>query len=453
MPGRTLSSRDDKHGPLPSRRRAEQVRGSPPPPGGWDGGLSKATRTKAEVQPGGEATFGATHNEGAGTMPATPSVPAARMLDFGELAPKFTLPVLDGTSTYIFDSAAGRPIVLLFLGSANWAPCAAALALVRRNAALFDDERACFFGVTVDRNDVAEKRIATRIPGIRWFLDYEMRVSREYQAARGDGTRANYAPHWLLLDRTMRVMMREPIDQGERIFAGLRAMIAAGEEENHAPVLIAPRILEPELCQELIRRYEAHGGTESGFMRTDANGKTIAVYDQRYKRRSDYQIDDPQLRALLLDRLRRRLVPQMVRAFNYQPTRIERWMVACYDAEQGGFFRPHRDNTTAGTAHRVFACTINLNAEAFEGGELRFPEYGQRSYRAPTGGAVIFGCGLLHEALPVTKGRRYAFLPFFYDEEKALLRERNQVHMADTSANYRANLPPLAAAPKDGSEA
>ncbi|MGH6966519.1 MAG: 2OG-Fe(II) oxygenase, partial [Phenylobacterium sp.] len=66
-----------------------------------------------------------------------------------------------------------------------------------------------------------------------------------------------------------------------------------------------------------------------------------------------------------------------------------------------------------------------LNAAAFEGGDLRFPEFGPRTYRPPTGGAVVFSCSLQHEATPVTKGRRYAFLPFLYDEAGAALREAN----------------------------
>jgi predicted 2-oxoglutarate/Fe(II)-dependent dioxygenase YbiX len=64
-------------------------------------------------------------------------------------------------------------------------------------------------------------------------------------------------------------------------------------------------------------------------------------------------------------------------------------------------------------------------AEEFEGGDLRFPEYGRQTYRPPTGGAVVFSCSLLHEATPVTKGRRYAFLPFLYDEAAAKIREEN----------------------------
>jgi len=365
-------------------------------------------------------------------------VPSATLLDMGEIAPRFTAPALSGNPTYAFDSAAGRPIVLLFMGSAKWGPSRAALALAGRNAHIFDDDHACFFGVTIDPDDVSQGLVGQRVPGIRWFLDYDAKVSRLYNAIRGVGADARYGPFWLLLDSTMRIVERAPIDQGDRIFARLQAMIAAGEEQTNAPVLMVPRVFEPELCRELIRLYEANGGHDSGFMRNQ-NGKTVPMIDHSFKRRSDCHITDPALHAVLLDRMRRRLVPQIVRAFNYQPTRIERWLVCCYDATQGGYFRPHRDNTTAGTAHRVFACTINLNAEDYGGGDLRFPEYGTRTYRAPTGGAVIFSCTLLHEATPVTHGRRYAFVPFFYDEKNALLRERNQVHLADGRHDYRAD--------------
>ena len=61
---------------------------------------------------------------------------------------------------------------------------------------------------------------------------------------------------------------------------------------------------------------------------------------------------------------------------------------------------------------RRFALTLNLNTEEYEGGELIFPEYGPHKYRPSSGGAVVFSCSLLHEALPVTKGRRFALLTF-----------------------------------------
>ena len=123
--------------------------------------------------------------------------------------------------------------------------------------------------------------------------------------------------------------------------------------------------------------------------------------------------------------------PQILKVFQFDARHIERWLVARYDAAAGGHFRPHRDNTTAGTAHRRFACTINLNQGAYRGGGLRFPEFGSEIYDVPTGTALIFSCSLLHEVIPVEEGARYAFLPFFYDAAAAKIRERNLALIQD----------------------
>jgi predicted 2-oxoglutarate/Fe(II)-dependent dioxygenase YbiX/peroxiredoxin len=365
------------------------------------------------------------------------SIEREALLDLGEAAPYFEAAALSGNPRYVFDSAAGRPILLLFLGSGRWTTSAAALAVVARHESLFDDDNACFFGVTIDPDDAAQSRIAQRLPGMRWFLDYDAAVSRMYGAAQSKGDKADYIPHWLLLDPMLRVVARAPINEGDNIVALLRDRIGRGAENGQAPVLTVPNIFEPDMCRQLIGLYDRHGGRDSGFMRQEGD-RTVAKLDHNFKRRSDYTIEDEALRRALLDRMKRRLLPQIHRAFQFRATRIERWIVACYDGESGGFFRAHRDNTTAATAHRAFACTINLNAEDYDGGELRFPEFGRRTYRAPTGGAVIFSCSLLHEATAVTRGRRYAFLPFFYDEAGAALRERNHASLASEAAPYRA---------------
>jgi predicted 2-oxoglutarate/Fe(II)-dependent dioxygenase YbiX len=192
-------------------------------------------------------------------------------------------------------------------------------------------------------------------------------------------------------------------------------------------VLTVPNLLEPALCRDLIAVYDRDGGAKSGFMR-EVDGKTTLVSDDNFKQRSDAEIVDPALRQSLVARIRRRLVPAMKRTFQFEPTRIERYIVAAYDAEPGGYFRAHRDNTTRGTAHRRFAVTINLNDD-YDGGDLRFPEFGERTYRAPIGGAAVFSCSLLHEAMPMLRGRRYATLPFLYDDAAAVIRAENNQYL------------------------
>jgi predicted 2-oxoglutarate/Fe(II)-dependent dioxygenase YbiX len=161
-------------------------------------------------------------------------------------------------------------------------------------------------------------------------------------------------------------------------------------------------------------------------MRDDGE-RTVMVMDELKKRR-DILVEDPDLRALLRERMERRLFPMIARGLGFAVTEVERYVVSCYDAADAAVFHAHRDSTTFGTAHRRFACSINLNGGnlnggnlngGFEGGDLRFPEYGRRTYRPPLGGALVFSCDMLHEVTPVTAGRRYAFLPFFYDAAAA----------------------------------
>jgi predicted 2-oxoglutarate/Fe(II)-dependent dioxygenase YbiX len=59
---------------------------------------------------------------------------------------------------------------------------------------------------------------------------------------------------------------------------------------------------------------------------------------------------------------------------------------------------------------------VNLN-ESYDGGHLRFPEFGPHLYRPAPGGAVVFSCSHLHEVTRVTGGRRFALLSFLFGEE------------------------------------
>jgi predicted 2-oxoglutarate/Fe(II)-dependent dioxygenase YbiX len=191
-----------------------------------------------------------------------------------------------------------------------------------------------------------------------------------------------------------------------------------------------PRVFEPGLCRRLIDYFDAGGASASGFMR-QVEGRTVGMHDPAHKRRDDKEIADAALRDACVARIRDRLVPEIDRAFQFRATRIERHIVACYDAQSGGHFRPHRDNTTAGTAHRRFAVSLVLNSGQFDGGQLRFPEFGPRTYSPPAGGAVVFSCSLLHEATPVTRGRRYCYLPFLYDDAAASIRAGNAHAVVD----------------------
>lgn len=242
-----------------------------------------------------------------------------------------------------------------------------------------------------------------------------------------------------VLDPSLRVLAALP-NSGPRHFPTLLAIldklppIAAPKLASaQAPVLIVPRIFEPALCRDLIAYYDRMGGMDSGFMR-EVEGKTKGMIDYSHKRRRDREVEDETLRRACMVRIHDRLGPEIEKAFQFRATRMERYIVACYDAAEGGYFRPHRDNTTKGTAHRRFAVSLFLNSGEYDGGFLRFPEYGNALYAAPSGGAVVFGCSLLHEATPVTRGKRYMFLPFLYDDAAARLRAENLKYLEPDAA-------------------
>lgn len=322
---------------------------------------------------------------------------------------------------FSFQSLGGRYVMMAFLPDAGPAR-ERAMAAMSVNRALFDDDTWCFFGVVRDQDVFAS--LVPQMPGIRYFHDRDGEIARRFALARTDGSTE---PQWVLIDPQMRVLASFAIDAAEKAFdkvAFARDPDVHAEVPIHAPVLIVPRIFEPEFCRRLIEIYQNDGGGVSGVMR-DVDGKTIGVVDD-FKKRRDATITDRELQLEIQRKISARLLPQVAKAFMFKVTRMERYIVARYDAKEGGYFRAHRDNTTLATAHRQFACSINLNANEFEGGDLRFPEFGRRTYRPPTGGAVIFSCALLHEATPVTLGTRYAFLPFLYDDAMAKVRVENE---------------------------
>ncbi len=364
-----------------------------------------------------------------------PDVTEARKLLLpGDPAPVFRAPS-NINPDFDFSTAAGRYLVLSFLGPLEAGAAKPRFDAFLAGAAIFTNPDCYFFAVVAGRSADGEPALRQQRPGMDTFWDDES-IAQKYGAARGE--RVSYL---IGLDLRILAVVTEPdpVRHAAAIYDLLKRLPQLGSHHRgvpQAPVLMLPSVFEPAVCRRLIEGYEAGGGEESGFMR-ERDGKTVMVIDHKHKRRSDWTITDEALKEAARARILRRVVPEIQKAFQFRITRMERYIVACYDAEVGGYFQPHRDNTTKGTAHRRFAVTVNLNSDEYEGGELTFPEYGRTIFKPPVGGAVVFSCSLLHQALPVTKGRRYAFLPFLYDDAAAKIREENNAYLGDNVAQYR----------------
>ncbi len=216
----------------------------------------------------------------------------------------------------------------------------------------------------------------------------------------------------ILLDANQRVIGIASPDHPDQALPqavermGLWRRWRANDRQAAAPVLLIPDLLPQELCQRIMGAWhqQHHEGAVS------AGGKQN-FYDPSKKRNQEHVVADRDLLRDITLLLVRRLGPELAKVFAYHlPYRFENFIVLGYEVERHDFFGLHRDRYRPEHPRR-FAMSLNLNDD-YEGGTLRFPEYSDQHYRPPAGGACIFSCSLLHEALPVTKGRRLAMTTF-----------------------------------------
>jgi predicted 2-oxoglutarate/Fe(II)-dependent dioxygenase YbiX len=352
----------------------------------------------------------------------------------GDPAPWFSVPTIASGSADLHVSG-GRRVVISFLGDlATQRAEAEQQSLIACIEGLSEDNLVAYAVLTAPPGDPVAIVGAAPVT-LRHVADYDGVLTRLYGAAEG--------PRSVVLDPMLRVVADIRWDHPAGHAAVLRHTVRSlpGVDDSAgvpmmAPALIVPRVFDFDFCDFLVRLYDKMGGDDSGFL-LDVEGKTKTIVNHRLKRRRDLLIVVPELRDRIRDQLVRRLLPAIERYFQFAATRMDRYMVSCYDASEGGHFFRHRDNVNVGAQHRRFAVSINLNRD-YDGCDLVFPEFGRRTYRAPVGGALVFSCGALHEVTPITRGRRFAFLPFLYGEADAALRATNNARLDESSAQYRA---------------
>jgi peroxiredoxin/predicted 2-oxoglutarate/Fe(II)-dependent dioxygenase YbiX len=331
----------------------------------------------------------------------------------GDIAPRCVLPALDSAEVDLYsDEITGNPIVMVFCPKFT-SPVREALGGFRGRLEQFAGAGARLFAVTLERA-IAAKAQAIPFPVL---LDKNERVFRDF------GVNRHHLPTTVLLRPNHHVLAiikgpsetqaPEALALVQQITAERRPLLMA----PHAPVLIIPDVLSQEDCRYLITVFETRGrvflelGPGIDYVGTDYK---MRVPEHGRHDRIDHWIVENDTSALLDHRLVNRVIPEIAKAFHYKITRNERMRIGCYEGSRGGKLHGHRDNFDPSTAYRRFAMSVNLNTGEFEGGELRFPEYGDQRYRPVTGSAIVFSSSLLHEALHVTSGRRFVLLAFLF---------------------------------------
>lgn len=333
-----------------------------------------------------------------------------RRLACGDHSPVFTCPDSTGKTFEFYSGVTGKPVVLIFAGA--------------QGLAAITEE-----GVDPAAIDTARTQVVTLVPGDAANAAAEKRAAdwpHRTMADRGAeitegfaGLSGVAAPAVYVLDPCQRVVDIARVDElgngfGEWVAERVEQAtfdVPPSLVERAPPVLIVPRAIDPEDCDWLIGLWHKSPREDGQVsMGSDAGGGSGLM--PTTKRREDLIIRDREVEQRLANRLLPRLVPEVSKILHFEGWNMESFRVGCYRAEKAGFFNVHRDDCAPSVRHRKFAVTINLNTGEYEGGDLRFPEYGPELFRPPKGGAIVFSCSMLHEVVPVTSGHRFALLTF-----------------------------------------
>lgn len=338
------------------------------------------------------------------SWPAPVVVVGSIVIEVGQRAPDFALPTGDEGRTRFYGHVGGTPSLLVLAGDHGVAGAALAGRL--------RDELDGTATVDVVACTPPWGQEAT-------YRDPDGVVHRAY------GVDPTDAPVVVVLDHNVRVAATHHSTTDDPPPAATLAAVIGTVEEltddrpgsvvaRHAPVLLVPGALHDDVCDEVIARWEQADPVETG-VETTADGRRVDALDHLRKRRRDHVVSEGKLMRRLTSHIGSRIIPELTKAFAYDASRFEGFKIGCYTAEDQGFFAAHRDNLSPATAHRRFALSINLNGpDEYDGGGLRFPEYGPDVYRPARGEALVFSGSLLHEVQPVTRGRRFVLLSFLY---------------------------------------
>ncbi len=350
---------------------------------------------------------------------------AGRALEPGDRAPLFILPDHDGAKAApLEDHHSGKPAVLIFRTGLAEPLGLDELSAFQARLGEFAALDANLFAITADAVEANATIASDRGLGFKLLADPELK------AARAFGLAPQGSAVTIVLDPNYRIAAwLGAADRASHVEAALAAVTDLQRARPtdtltaHPPVLVIPRVLGRADCTMLMevferetRVYQSDGFTAEGH---DTESEDFKVRIDTHGRVTAHIIKDPKLARYLDSKLIGRINLEIHKAFQTRVRKREDMRVACYAADDTGHLGPHRDNPTPRTQHRRFTFSVTLNAEDFEGGALRFPEYGGQRYLVETGSAIVWSAALLHEVELITKGRRFILGAHLYDKGRA----------------------------------
>lgn len=350
--------------------------------------------------------------------------PAIVTLTPGDRLLNFALPDTQGLQRIFYFEVGGGPSIFVAVDSLRNAELSGSLADLSRQMAALKDAGIEAYVLSGDEPSANLARVEKLGLSCPVFSDPQGQVLARLLAPEAPVFPETQAYHPKLalyvLDPNQRILgvFRRPpyepcLPKAREIIESWRsAEEPARLQHSGAPILLLPRVFDGALCRALIEAWKAdhqEGGLSDG---------TKNVLDPKKKRNLEHLVADADLNQRITQTLGRRLGPEVAKVFNYRtPYGFEGFNILSYRHDRQDFFGLHRD-TLRQERQRRFALSLNLNDD-YEGGTLRFPEYGPHSYSPKAGAALVFSASLLHEALPVTKGQRWVLVTFLCDPDQA----------------------------------
>ncbi len=342
----------------------------------------------------------------------------AQTLRPGDRVPDFALPGLDGKLRKFVWSFSGRPVALVAVDDVRNLD-ADQFARLRMACAAAKTNVVVLAAIPVATATPAWAKLNLDAEDPLLLCDGEQKIVPMLMAQGGAalGQAALLRSRVLVLDPNQRLAAAYDT---RPLLAAAEGVAAVAQEVSSdiggdqlvkipmAPALVLPRVFEPDFCAQVIRLWHKGDHNDSGVSSRYGNVNVAEL-----KRTEDYVVVEPMMQKAISDRLAWRIGPELIKVFAYdREFSFDAHVVLSYSAEGQHFFGAHRDNGAPTTADRSFAVSLNLNDD-FDGGDLVFPEYSSIRVRPPAGGAAVFSCSLLHEVVPVTRGRRFALTTFF----------------------------------------
>lgn len=344
-------------------------------------------------------------------------------LELGDPAAPFILPDTAGTQWSPLDNdIAGKPLLLLFHTKGK---DAVFLRDLQPFIAAHNKLNSLGCGVfALTRNDFAAQ-VSRALPAgpdgksiLPILTDTTGYVFRAYGMAAAADSPDTGAPSMiaLLLNANMKTAYCGTSPHAlQRVMEELQGMAEARPAiplSAHPPILLIPLALTAPDCRFLVWLWHRLDLKHDATGHSAVDPKCINFLHD-YGRVKQYLIDEPAILHALDAKLSRRLMPEISKAFDTRAPQREAWALSCYDADNGSMLGPHRDCASPETRHRRFTVSVALN-DSYQGGALRFREYGEQTYNLPIGAATVFAAALLHEVLPITSGRRFTLVTHLY---------------------------------------